>query len=102
MSGFQMPKDARDFFKPVDRRSDGGTRFDTMFDKYYFCLMLGLDGRLLGDPSALEPDHFIDHYPTDYQSQASIVAGLIINAELVRKSIEKDDRASIEQEMLAL
>jgi hypothetical protein len=98
--GFQLPKDSREYFKQVIKRADGGARFDTLFDQYYFCLMIGLDRKVLSPEDELEPDRFIERYPGDYQPQADIVAGLLINAELERKGIEKDDRTSIEQEML--
>lgn len=99
---FKLPKDCRDYFKLLFKRGDGGARFDTLFDQYYFCLMVGLDKKVLLSEHHLEPDRFIDAYPGDYQSQADVIAGLLISAELVRKGIEKDDRASIEHEMLRI
>src|SRR5260221_13251732 len=99
---FKLPKDCRDYFKLLFKRGDGGARFDTLFDQYYFCLMVGLDKKVLLSEDHLEPDRFIDAYPGDYQSQADVIAGLLISAELVRKGIEKDDRASIEHEMLRI
>jgi hypothetical protein len=99
---FKLPRDCRDYFKQLFKRGDGGARFDTLFDQYYFCLMVGLDRKSLLPEENLEPDRFIDAYPGDYQSQADVVAGLLISAELVRKGIERDDRGSIEQEMLRI
>jgi hypothetical protein len=100
--GFQLPKESREYFKHLFKRSDGGARLDILFDQYYFCLMVGLHKKTLGTEAELEGDKFIERYPTDYQDQADVIAGLLINAELYRKGIEKDDRASIEQEMLRL
>ena len=102
MSGFVLPKDARDFFKHVLKRTEGGAKLDTMFDAYYLCVVAGLDRRLLGRAEDLEGDRFIEKYPTDYQAQADVLAGLLINAELERKGIDGDDRGTIEQEMLLL
>jgi len=45
---FQLPKESRDYFKHLLKRSDGGARFDTLFDQYFFCLMVGLDLKTLG------------------------------------------------------
>lgn len=97
---FKLPKESRDYFKYLVKRGDGGARFDMLFDQYYFCLMIGLNRKTLLSDEHLEPDRFIDAYPGDYQPQADLIAGLLISAELERKGIEKDDRASIEQEML--
>jgi len=99
---FQLPKESRDYFKHLLKRSDGGARFDTLFDQYFFCLMVGLDLKTLGKAEDMEGDKFIERYPSDYQNQADIIAGLLISAELHRKGIEKDDRSSIEKEMLRL
>src|SRR4051794_20558892 len=77
MTGFQAPKDSRDYFRNLLKRSDsGGARLDTLFDQYYLCLMVGLDRRVLGRDDDLESDRFIERYPTDYQSQADVIAGL--------------------------
>ena len=100
MMAFQLPKESREYFKFLLKRSDGGARFDTLFDLYYFCLMIGLSRKTLGAESDLEPDKFVEGYPSDFQSHADVIAGLLINAELSRKGLEKDDRSSIEQEML--
>lgn len=99
---FQLPKESRDYFKYLLKRSDGGACFNTLFDLYYFCLMVGLKRKNLGLESDLEGDKFVDRYISDYQNQADLIAGLLINAELTRKGIEKDDRSSIEKEMLRL
>jgi hypothetical protein len=99
---FQLPKDSREYFKHLLRRSDRGACFDALFDVYYFCVMVGLDKKKLGNDSDLETDKFVEGYISDYQNQADIIAGLLINAELCRKGIEKDDRNSIEQEMLRI
>lgn len=99
---FQLPKESREYFKHLLKRADGGACFSTLFDLYYFCLMVGLNKRLLGAEAELEGDKFIERYPSDYQNQADVIAGLLIHSELNRKGIEKDDRTSIEQEMLRL
>lgn len=99
---FQLPKESRDYFKHLLKRSDGGACFSTLFDLYYFCLMMGFSKKSLGSDTELEGDKFIEKYTSDYQNQADVIAGLLINAELTRKGIEKDDRSSIEHEMLRL
>jgi hypothetical protein len=64
--------------------------------------MLGFLRNTLGKEVDLESDKFVEKYTSDYQNQADIIAGLLISAELSRKGIEKDDRSSIEREMLRL
>lgn len=103
MTGFHAPNDSRDYFKHLLKRADGGgARLDTLFDQYYLCLMVGLDRRALGREDEMESDRFIERYPSDYQNQSDVIAGLLINAELHRKDIHKEDRSTIEQEMLML
>jgi hypothetical protein len=73
-----------------------------MFDAYYCCLMAGLDARTVGSPEDLESDVFVNGYPDDFKGQADIIAGLLLDAELDRKGIEAEDKASIEREMVKL
>jgi hypothetical protein len=99
---FFAPKGMLDFFKGVGHAKSDGTQFGTQFDKYYLCLLIGLDARRLGQPSDLESAEFIRAYPQDYSAQAEIIAGLLIDAELDRQAIGPTDRESIQQEMLRL
>ncbi|WP_316979539.1 hypothetical protein [Shumkonia mesophila] len=98
---FVFPLGGRTFFKLVEAHRDGFTKF-IMFDAYYCCLMAGLDVRKIGNDGDLEGDVFVNGYPDDYKDQADILAGLLIDAELDRKGIKADDKASIENEMIQL
>ncbi len=99
---FFFPRTARTYFKAItDGANELGTRF-IMFDPFYCCLMLGLDQRKLGNPDDVEADAFINSYPDHYKPQADIIAGLLIDAELERKEIGVQDRASIEKLMVNL
>lgn len=99
---FQLPKESRDYFRHLLRRSNDAARFDTFFDFYYLCLIVGLDRQAIAKDSDLESEKFVERYPSDYQNQADVIAGLLISAELCRKDIEKDNRSSIEKEILRL
>jgi hypothetical protein len=91
-----------EFFKGVPHAKGDGTQFATQFDKYYLCLLLGLDKRRLGQPADLETDEFVRAYPQDFAAQAEMIAGLLIDAELDRQAIGTSDRESIQQVMLRL
>lgn len=99
---FVFPRNARAYFRPVDEGRAGAARFDSMFDQFYLCLMLGLDARRLAAEEDLEPDKFYDAYPKEFQSQADLIAGLLVDAELHRQGIGAEDAASIEREMVRL
>jgi hypothetical protein len=64
--------------------------------------MVGIDARKLGIKEDLESEVFLNGYPEDYKGQADIIAGLLIDAELDRKAIEPENKASIEREMTRL
>lgn len=107
---FVLPLNARDFFgfegqkafaKASEPRRDAAARF-LMFDAYYCCVLLGLDGRKLGDENKLEPDKFFDGYPEAFKGQAELMAGLLVDAELSRLQVAPDDRRRIEEEMVRL
>ena len=102
-----MPKGTVDFFKAIGvARADGtqfGTQFATQFDEYYLCLLVGLDARRLGQVSDLvSTGEFIKDYPTSFQAQSTVIAGLLVDAELDRQLIGAVDRDAIQQEMLRL
>ena len=98
---FVLSNSAREFFKLIERQRDGVTKF-IMFDQYYCCLMVGLDLRRLADLGDLDGEVFLNTYPEDYRGQADVIAGLLIDAELNRKGILNEDKASIELEMIRL
>lgn len=98
---FVLPQGARAFFKLAEAPRDSKTKF-IMFDQYYCCLMAGLDARKLGAPEDSESEEFVKGYPDDYKHQADLIAGLLIDAELDRKGIQSEDRASIEREIVTL
>lgn len=98
---FVFPLHARSFFQSIQSAREGASKF-IMFDQYYCCLMVGLDARRLGSESDLEKEVFVNGYPEDYRAQADIMAGLLIDAELDRKAVRAEDKASIEREMVTL
>ena len=98
---FVMPKGAKTFFQSIPTIREGVTKF-IMFDQYYACMMVGLDARRIAPEEELDGDVFLNAYPEDYRAQADIIAGLLIDAELVRKGIGPEDKDSIEREMISL
>lgn len=99
---FRFPIGARSYFSQIENAPQGRARFDTMFDQFYLCLIVGLDRLKLAIEDDVEADRFIERYPSQFQPQSYIIAGLLVNAELERKAIAREDRNSIEGEMLSL
>lgn len=98
--GFRVPKEARNYFKLIDELSRN--KFRLLFDKYYLCLILGLDYGKPGKVEDVEKEDFIDRYPEPYADKADLIAGLLIYTEMERKGINSEDRASIEKLILKL
>lgn len=95
---FTLPTKARTFFKVVTERTP---RY-IMFDSWYICALVGMNERSLGSKDELEDTYFIDAYPEAYRATADFIAGLLIDAELDRKGIDVDNKASVEKEMILL
>ncbi|GGC97919.1 hypothetical protein [Pontibacillus salipaludis] len=95
---FKLPKESRSFFKPIDDSSKN--KFETLFDKYYMCLMMGLSREKLGMKEEVEPQEFVDYYPELYVDKKELIMGLLINAEAKRQGISNKD--SLEKLMLEL
>lgn len=99
---FTLPKGAREFFRQIDHQAAAKGLFGLLFDRYYLCVLLGLDLRKLGSADSLEAEEFVRDYPAAYHSQADVIAGLLIDAELDRKGIEAEDRVSVQDVALQL
>jgi len=95
-------KNNRMFAKTYDPQlEEGGSRF-ILFDAFYCCLLVGLDSRRHGKKALLETADFYRGYPDLFKSQAELVAGLLVEAELARQDINENDKRSIEGEMVRL
>lgn len=106
---FYLHNRARSWFGIQDTRAFARTTAPSkeavrflMFDAFYCCLLVGLDMRRHGKEEQLEPAEFTKVYPEDYRSQAELIAGLLVDAELARQDIREDDGPAIEQEMVRL
>lgn len=96
---FTLPAKARPFFKTVTEQR--APRW-LMFDSWYICMLAGVRARTLGSKDELESAEFLPVYPEDYKPAADFIAGLLIDAELERKGIDVNDKASVEKEMILL
>lgn len=99
---FRMPREIRSFFKEIPIRGEEGLSFKTLFDQYYLCLMVGLLHGTLGERKDVEEMEFVDQYPQPYGQHAPAIAGLLIQAEMARNGILREDRASIQNKMVTL
>jgi hypothetical protein len=97
---FKVPIELRDYFRLIDDQASH--KFKYLFDKYYLCLMIGLQNVELGKEEDIENAEFIDHYPEPYADKAELITGLLINAEMERQCIEPDARESIQSLILKL
>lgn len=97
---FKFPVAADSFFEKLMKGGTGcDVHVDTKFEPYYYCLMAGLDARRLGAETDVG-DEFVRDYVGDFQPYADLIAGLLIDAELARNSINADDRAAIEKKVI--
>ncbi|MGU3387836.1 hypothetical protein ACLBYG_25280 [Methylobacterium sp. D53M] len=83
----RRPKGMREYFKKIQGRVDGGARFDTDFDQFYLCLMVGFDDGRLAPETDLEPTEFVKGYTAAHKPYASIIAGLLVEAEMRRQGV---------------
>jgi len=75
-------QDQRGFARTMDPATKESTPRFLMFDAFYSCLLLGLDGERHGRAEDLETDEFAKVYPEAYRGQAELIAGLLVDAEL--------------------
>jgi hypothetical protein len=96
---FRLPKPAGSFFRLL--LQSGGSGFETMFDAYYFCLMVGLDARVIG-PEDEVGDEFVRDYVQTFHPYSDLIAGLLVDAELDRLGIEQSDGNSVEKKIVEI
>lgn len=99
---FKLPKDAKFYFKQIDNQNEEHAKFKTLFDKYYFCLMLGLHRRELGCEEEISKEVFVSNFIEEYKDKANLIIGLLIDAELERKGIRLEERNSVQKVILDL
>ncbi|GEM_PF-1672437 len=102
----RLPKDAKSFFQHIPEYASHlkGVRFMDI-DKYYACLMLGLRACELGSEDDIVPNSFLAAgagYPEAYREIADLIAGLLVDAEIRRNSIDVKNRDQIESETVKL
>jgi hypothetical protein len=97
----RRPKGMKDYFKDIQGRTDAGAKFESDFEQFYLCLMVGLDDGRLGPESELEPVEFAKFYTAPFQPFAPVLAGLLIDAQLRRQDIPRT-KESIQSEVSKL
>ncbi len=88
---FRLSQEARAYFKPIDDRSSSGS-FRSIWDKYYLCLMVGLQKSRLGKDTAQEQE-FIGYFIDDYRDQRFEIVALFITAEINRRGLPSEEHA---------
>jgi hypothetical protein len=87
--GFQIRKDARRWFKYLEKD------YDLLFDPYYWCLTAGFASGRRDSVKSDEVDDFVEYFPGDYKSQGRLLVGLLIHAELRRLAIDLKERDAV-------
>lgn len=98
---FHLHKAAPSYFKHLLSGSDSSRRFDTQFDAFYYCLLIGLDKRKLCSLDEVG-EEFVRDYVQAFQPHAPTIAGLLVDAELDRANIGRDDVKAVEKRMVEL
>ncbi|WEJ99486.1 MAG: hypothetical protein P0Y59_21650 [Candidatus Sphingomonas phytovorans] len=88
----------KEYFRDVQGRTDAGARFETDFEQFYLCLMVGLEDGRLAPESELEPAEFTKDYTAPFQPFAPVLAGLLVDAQLRRQDIPRT-KESLQQEV---
>lgn len=97
---FRLSKEARQYFIRLEGKSTTG-KFSSFWDKYYLCLMVGFLNKKFGKepPTSME---FLRDFVQDYSPQRYQIIALLISTELKRQGIKKDDKESIQKNILEL
>lgn len=91
---FEMSKNAKDFFDNImsfeGAYSTGGKNksgFDTQFDVYYCCALIGMAASQRDDDTS-ELAQLTEKYPRTYSDCKAQIAGLLVASEAKRQGVE--------------
>lgn len=91
---FSMSKQAQKFFSDIiplegshRDRSNDKNKFETQFDVYYCCAMIGMAAVQL-DESTTDLSELAQNYPKQYIDCRAQIAGLLVATEMKRQEID--------------
>jgi len=97
---FRLSNKARTYFDKINKNSTTGT-FETMWDGYYLCLMIGFRSGELGEEVSSDLE-FTKDFPKPYNSKKYPIIASLVLAEMNRQGIIKNDSEEIRKLMLEL
>jgi hypothetical protein len=98
---FRMRDDAENWFSNIKNKK---TVIKTKFDRYYYCLMIGLASGHYSEPTQRCKDctDFVDDFVKEYQAQQKLIIGLLVRAELADSRISLNDKEETRKLLLDL
>ena len=97
---FRLRQDTLEWFKKIE----GQKPIETMFDLYYFCLMVGLATGRTSIPAKRCPDYsdFIDRFVMTYRPYQRLIIGLLLRAELAHFGVSVKERDEVSKTVIDL
>lgn len=95
---FKIRRDAQKWFENIE----GKGPFNTAFDFYYLCALIGVASGRSDSPQngwSKGAKDLIDNFPGDYKPSRSMIIGLLISAELRRIGIGTDDKEEVKSKL---
>ena len=97
---FKLSQNAYDWFSPMIKKNpfSGAAQMDV----YHLCFTLTANMILAGTHEPLQDitdprQDFIDHWPEQYRGKHTCIIGLLLEAEIARKSYDKKDKVMIKK-----
>lgn len=92
---FRLREDARRWFSELERK----TPTNTMFDLYYYCLMVGLASGRSSDLSTLEVSapEIVGDFIQEYKPAQRLLIGLLVVAEVRKRGIDLAEKAAVRE-----
>jgi len=86
---FRLSGEAREYFRVIDDNSRTGT-FETLWDKYYLCLMAGISRQKIGKETGTEWE-FFQRFIEQYRDQRYEIIAAFVAAETQRRGIPTNE-----------
>jgi len=97
---FRLRQDTLEWFKKIESQKP----IETMFDLYYFCLMVGLATGRTSVPAKRCSDYsdFIDNFVTAYRPYQRLIIGLLLRVELAHFGISIKEKDEVSKTIIEL
>lgn len=99
MAPFRLRKDARKWFKELEKGFDSDA---PLFEMFYLCLIAGLATKKKADVSTTDATELVDYFPGEYRARGRVIVATFLARELQALGIEMTEKRALHSSIAQL